>query len=55
MEVSFEGHVGVRQDSGRKKYCRQGDDMRKKPECSGDEMFRKQEATRAESQAERVS
>ena len=40
MEVSFEGHIGVRQDSGREKYCRQGDDMRKKPECSGDECSR---------------
>lgn len=37
QEVSFEGHVGVcQEDSGRKKYFRQGDDRRKKHERAGD-------------------
>ena len=37
QEVSFKGHAGICQEhSGRKKYSRQRDDMRKKQECAGD-------------------
>ena len=37
QEVSFKGHAGIcQEDSGRKKYSRQRDDMRKNHECAGD-------------------
>ena len=37
QEVSFKRQAGIcQEDSGRKKYSRQRDDMRKKHECAGD-------------------